>query len=41
MYPYRTITCVDPAYGAGATGGMEYPTLITAGTELIAADVPT
>ncbi|HWR51690.1 MAG TPA: M1 family metallopeptidase [Bryobacteraceae bacterium] len=37
-YPYRTITCVDPPYGAGATGGMEYPTLITAGTELIAAE---
>ena len=31
-YPYRTITVVDPPYGGGAAGGMEYPTLITAGT---------
>lgn len=31
-YPYRTITVVDPPYGAGEAGGMEYPTLITAGT---------
>jgi len=29
-YPYRTLTVVDPV-GAGG-GGMEYPTLITAGT---------
>lgn len=34
-YPYKTITVVDPAYGAGNTGGMEYPTLITAGTDWI------
>jgi hypothetical protein len=31
-YPYRTITIVDPADGAGGSGGMEYPTFITAGT---------
>jgi Peptidase family M1 domain len=31
-YPYQTITVVDPPYGAGGAGGMEYPTLITAGT---------
>ncbi len=29
-YPYGTITCVDPAFGS-RTGGMEYPTLFTAG----------
>lgn len=33
-YPYEHITCVDPAYGGGAAGGMEYPTLFTAGTRL-------
>ncbi|CAM2068685.1 M1 family metallopeptidase [Sulfidibacter corallicola] len=31
-YPYAQLTVVDPKPGAGATGGMEYPTLITAGT---------
>lgn len=31
-YPYKTITVVDPPYGAGGAGGMEYPALITAGT---------
>lgn len=31
-YPHRTITVVDPPYGAGGAGGMEYPTFITAGT---------
>jgi len=30
-YPYNRITVVDPAHGSGS-GGMEYPTLITAGT---------
>src|SRR5881628_3603735 len=30
-YPYGHITVVDPAYQSGA-GGMEYPTLFTAGT---------
>lgn len=32
-YPYEQITVVDPAWGAGAAGGMEYPTLFTAGTQ--------
>src|SRR5271157_5181407 len=31
-YPYDTITMVDPPYGASGACGMEYPTLITAGT---------
>jgi hypothetical protein len=31
-YPYDTITVVDPPNGAIDAGGMEYPTLITAGT---------
>lgn len=31
-YPYDTLTLVDPAYNAGGSGGMEYPTLITVGT---------
>ena len=31
-YPYRTLTVVDPAPGAGGAGGMEYPTFITAGS---------
>jgi len=31
-YPYRTLTVVDPAFGARGAGGMEYPTFITAGT---------
>jgi hypothetical protein len=34
-YPYPTLTVVDPAWQSGA-GGMEYPTLITAGTRWIA-----
>lgn len=33
-YPYEHITVVDPAWGAGAAGGMEYPTLFTCGTRL-------
>jgi hypothetical protein len=32
-YPYEQITLVDPPYGTGS-GGMEYPTLFTAGTSL-------
>jgi hypothetical protein len=32
-YPYEHVTCVDPAFGSAA-GGMEYPTLFTAGTQL-------
>ncbi len=35
-YPYDTLTIVDPPWGARAAGGMEYPTLITAGTSLFA-----
>jgi hypothetical protein len=31
-YPYDRVTVVDPAPGALAAGGMEYPTFITAGT---------
>ncbi|MFY9550422.1 MAG: M1 family metallopeptidase [Thermoanaerobaculia bacterium] len=31
-YPYPTLTIVDPPWGAHGAGGMEYPTLITAGT---------
>ena len=33
-YPYEHITVVDPAWGGGAAGGMEYPTIFTAGTEM-------
>lgn len=32
VYPYSTLTIVDPVYGGGGAGGMEYPTFITAGT---------
>jgi hypothetical protein len=32
-YPYETLTVVDPHYGSNA-GGMEYPTLFTAGTRI-------
>ncbi|MGJ5818526.1 M1 family metallopeptidase [Paludibaculum fermentans] len=31
-YPYKTITVVDPPANAAGSGGMEYPTFITAGT---------
>ena len=34
-YPYGHITIVDPAYQSGA-GGMEYPTIFTAGSKWIA-----
>ena len=34
-YPYGHITIVDPAYRSGS-GGMEYPTLFTAGTNWLA-----
>jgi len=34
-YPYPTLTIVDPAYGARGSGGMEYPTFITAGTSVL------
>ncbi|HMB53528.1 MAG TPA: M1 family metallopeptidase, partial [Thermoanaerobaculia bacterium] len=33
-YPYETLTMVDPPWGGGATGGMEYPTFITTGSRL-------
>lgn len=33
-YPYEHVTVVDPAWGGGASGGMEYPTLFTCGTRL-------
>jgi hypothetical protein len=36
-YPYGHITIVDPAFQSGA-GGMEYPTLFTAGTRWIAPE---
>jgi len=36
-YPYEQITVVDPAWGARAAGGMEYPTLFTCGTRLFNA----
>ena len=34
-YPYKTLTVVDPQPGAGGAGGMEYPTFITAGSNVI------
>jgi hypothetical protein len=34
-FPYRTLTVVDPAPGGGGAAGMEYPTLITAGTSFV------
>ena len=34
-YPYDHVTIIDPAYHSGA-GGMEYPTLFTAGTRWLA-----
>jgi len=34
-YPYPTLTVVDPAFGAGGSGGMEYPTFITAGASIL------
>jgi hypothetical protein len=34
-YPYEHITIVDPAFGSRA-GGMEYPTIFTAGTHWLA-----
>ena len=36
-YPYGHITIVDPAWQSGA-GGMEYPTLFTAGTSWLAPE---
>ncbi len=37
-YPYPQITVVDPAWGSGS-GGMEYPTLFTGGTSILAPAV--
>ena len=37
-YPYTQITVVDPAWGSGS-GGMEYPTLFTGGTSVLAPAV--
>ncbi|MCB1034459.1 MAG: M1 family metallopeptidase [Acidobacteria bacterium] len=34
-YPYKTLTVVDPAEGARGSGGMEYPTFITGGTDVL------
>jgi len=34
-YPYENVTIVDPAFQSGS-GGMEYPTLFTAGTRWLA-----
>lgn len=34
QYPYETVTMVDPPFRT-RSGGMEYPTLFTAGTQLI------
>ena len=34
-YPNPTLTVVDPAYGGLGSGGMEYPTFITAGTHML------
>ncbi|MFQ6038006.1 MAG: M1 family metallopeptidase, partial [Candidatus Aminicenantales bacterium] len=36
-YPYATVTCVDPAYNS-RSGGMEYPTLFTAGAYFLAPE---
>jgi hypothetical protein len=36
-YPYGHITIIDPAFQSGA-GGMEYPTLFTAGTRWLAPE---
>ncbi len=34
-YPHKTLTIVDPAFGAEGSAGMEYPTLVTAGTSVL------
>jgi aminopeptidase N len=39
-YPYGHVTIVDPAYQSGS-GGMEYPTLFTAGTRWLAPSAVT
>ncbi|MAF64966.1 MAG: hypothetical protein CMJ84_04810 [Planctomycetes bacterium] len=37
-YPYEQVTVVDPAWGGGGAGGMEYPTLFTCGTSLFTSE---
>jgi len=37
-YPYPVLTIVDPDHRAGGAGGMEYPTLITAGCGYVVDD---
>ncbi|MDP6540336.1 MAG: M1 family metallopeptidase [Planctomycetota bacterium] len=37
-YPYEQVTVVDPAWGGGGAGGMEYPTLFTCGTSLFTTE---
>jgi hypothetical protein len=39
-YPYRTLTVVDPAPGASGAEGMEYPTLVTGGTQWLLGHWP-
>lgn len=39
-YPYPGLTIVDPPVGAGGSGGMEYPTFITAGTSTLLSHWP-
>jgi hypothetical protein len=34
-YPHRTLTVVDPPFGAGGSAGMEYPTFITTDTSAL------
>ena len=34
-YPYSELTAVDPAWGARAAGGMEYPTIFTCGSRML------
>lgn len=36
-YPYSEVTAVDPAWGARAAGGMEYPTIFTCGSRMFTA----
>lgn len=39
-YPYATLTIVDPPPGGAGSGGMEYPTFITAGTRALLGQWP-
>ena len=38
LYPYSTLTMIDPPTAAAGAGGMEYPTLITLGTHWLIPD---